>query len=325
MTTTDWNPVLRGEFAKPYWSELRRFVADERARHTVYPAGDEEFTALHLTPYAATRVVILGQDPYHGPRQAHGLCFSVRRGVPVPPSLANIRKELAADLGIVAPDHGSLDRWARQGVLLLNATLTVRAGQAASHQGRGWETFTDAVIRAVVRKGEATHGHEFVGFLHGWRGVVEGETVPLSIESTRGILARGGTILLSSRTNPYRSEDGAARVHATLERLGVDALVAIGGEDTLGVARRLHEEGVAVVGVPKTIDNDLSATDVTFGFDTAVQTATEAIDRLHTTAESHDRVMVVEVMGRHAGWIALHAGLAGGANVILIQIGRAHV
>ena len=176
----------------------------------------------------------------------------------------------------------------------------------------------NAVIRAVVRKGEATHGHEFVGFLHGWRGVVEGETVPLSIESTRGILARGGTILLSSRTNPYRTEDGAARVHATLERLGVDALVAIGGEDTLGVARRLHEEGVAVVGVPKTIDNDLSATDVTFGFDTAVQTATEAIDRLHTTAESHDRVMVVEVMGRHAGWIALHSGLAGGANVILI-------
>jgi uracil-DNA glycosylase len=152
VTTTDWNPVLRGEFAKPYWSELRRFVADERARHTVYPAGDEEFTALHLTPYAATRVVILGQDPYHGPRQAHGLCFSVRRGVPVPPSLANIRKELAADLGIVAPDHGSLDRWARQGVLLLNATLTVRAGQAASHQGRGWETFTDAVLRAVNDK-----------------------------------------------------------------------------------------------------------------------------------------------------------------------------
>ena len=175
----------------------------------------------------------------------------------------------------------------------------------------------NAVIRAVVRKGEATHGHEFVGFLHGWRGVVEGETVPLSIESTRGILARGGTILLSSRTNPYRTEDGAARVHATLERLGVDALVAIGGEDTLGVARRLHEEGVAVVGVPKTIDNDLSATDVTFGFDTAVQTAVDAIDRLHTTAESHDRVMVVEVMGRHAGWIAVTSGIAGGAEIVL--------
>jgi 6-phosphofructokinase 1 len=176
----------------------------------------------------------------------------------------------------------------------------------------------NAVIRAVVRKGEAEHGHEFVGFLHGWRGVMEGETVPLSIDTTRGILARGGTILLSSRTNPYRSEDGPAQVRATLDRLGIDALVAIGGEDTLGVARRLGEDGVAVVGVPKTIDNDLSATDVTFGFDTAVQTAVDAIDRLHTTAESHDRVMVVEVMGRHAGWIALHSGMAGGANVVLI-------
>ncbi|MEY3360720.1 MAG: hypothetical protein RL531_439 [Actinomycetota bacterium] len=176
----------------------------------------------------------------------------------------------------------------------------------------------NAVIRAVVRKGEAAHGHEFIGFLHGWRGVMEGETTPLSIASTRGILARGGTILLSSRTNPYRAEDGAARVRATLDRMGVDALIAIGGEDTLGVARRLGEDGVAVVGVPKTIDNDLSATDVTFGFDTAVQTAVDAIDRLHTTAESHDRVMVVEVMGRHAGWIALHSGMAGGANVVLI-------
>jgi 6-phosphofructokinase 1 len=176
----------------------------------------------------------------------------------------------------------------------------------------------NAVIRAVVRKGEAEYGHEFVGFLHGWRGVMEGETMPLSIESTRGILARGGTILLSSRTNPYKSDDGPARVRATLDRLGVDALIAIGGEDTLGVANRLGDEGIAVVGVPKTIDNDLGATDVTFGFDTAVQTAVDAIDRLHTTAESHDRVMVVEVMGRHAGWIALHAGMAGGANVVLI-------
>lgn len=176
----------------------------------------------------------------------------------------------------------------------------------------------NAVIRAVVRKGEAVHRDEFVGFLHGWRGVVDDETVPLSIETTRGILARGGTILGSSRTNPYGTEDGPARVRSTLDRVGVDALIAIGGEDTLGVARRLHDDGITVVGVPKTIDNDLSATDVTFGFDTAVQTATEAIDRLHTTAESHDRVMVVEVMGRHAGWIALHAGMAGGANVILI-------
>ncbi|MFM7616856.1 MAG: 6-phosphofructokinase [Actinomycetes bacterium] len=176
----------------------------------------------------------------------------------------------------------------------------------------------NAVIRAVVRKGEAEFGHEFVGFLHGWRGVMEGETIPLSIGSTRGILARGGTILLSSRTNPYRTDEGPAKVRATLDRLGVDALIAIGGEDTLGVARRLGDEGVRVVGVPKTIDNDLSATDVTFGFDTAVQTAVDAIDRLHTTAESHDRVMVVEVMGRHAGWIALHSGMAGGANVVLI-------
>lgn len=176
----------------------------------------------------------------------------------------------------------------------------------------------NAVIRAVVRKGEADYGHEFVGFLHGWRGVMAGETMPLSIDATRGILARGGTILLSSRTNPYKSDDGPAQVRATLDRLGVDALIAIGGEDTLGVARRLGDEGIAVVGVPKTIDNDLSATDVTFGFDTAVQTAVDAIDRLHTTAESHDRVMVVEVMGRHAGWIALHAGMAGGANVVLI-------
>lgn len=152
MTTTDWNPVLRSEFAKPYWAELRRFVADERARHTVYPPDDEVFAALHLTPYEATRVVILGQDPYHGPRQAHGLCFSVRRGVAVPPSLANIHKELAADLGIAAPGHGSLEHWARQGVLLLNTTLTVRAGQAASHQGHGWETFTDEVLRAVNTK-----------------------------------------------------------------------------------------------------------------------------------------------------------------------------
>ncbi len=152
VTTTDWNPVLRGEFAKPYWTELSRFVAEERSRHTVYPPADEVFAALHLTSHESTRVVILGQDPYHGPQQAHGLCFSVRKGVPVPPSLANIRKELATDLGITSPAHGSLERWARQGVLLLNATLTVRGGQAASHQGRGWETFTDEVLRAVNAK-----------------------------------------------------------------------------------------------------------------------------------------------------------------------------
>jgi uracil-DNA glycosylase len=149
---TDWNPVLRGEFTKPYWPELRAFVAAERARHTVYPPPQEEFAALHLTPYAETRVLILGQDPYHGPRQAHGLCFSVRRGVAIPPSLANIHTELRDDLGLEPPGHGNLEPWAHQGVLLLNATLTVRAGQAASHQGRGWERFTDEVIHTVSAK-----------------------------------------------------------------------------------------------------------------------------------------------------------------------------
>ena len=149
---TDWNPVLRGEFTKPYWQQLQRFVAGERARHTVFPPDPEVFAALHLTPFATTRVVILGQDPYHGPKQAHGLCFSVRPGVAIPPSLANIHKELQADLGIEPPGHGNLEAWARQGVLLLNATLTVRAGQAASHQGKGWETFTDEVLRAVNAK-----------------------------------------------------------------------------------------------------------------------------------------------------------------------------
>ena len=150
--TTDWNPVLRGEFAKPYWPELQAFVAAERQQCTVYPPADEVFTALHLTPYAETKVLILGQDPYHGARQAHGLCFSVRRGVPIPPSLVNIHKELQDDLGIPPPDHGNLEAWAVQGVLLLNTTLTVRAGQAASHAGKGWDKFTDEVIRTVGSK-----------------------------------------------------------------------------------------------------------------------------------------------------------------------------
>jgi uracil-DNA glycosylase len=151
---TDWNPVLRAELAKPYWPELQRFVAEERLRGPVYPPADEVFAALHLTPYAAVKVVILGQDPYHGPGQAHGLCFSVRPGVPPPPSLQNVFVELSSDLGIEPPDHGCLDAWARQGVLLLNTTLTVRARQAASHQGQGWETFTDEVIKAVSAKPE---------------------------------------------------------------------------------------------------------------------------------------------------------------------------
>ncbi|GAA3521504.1 6-phosphofructokinase [Nocardioides daeguensis] len=176
----------------------------------------------------------------------------------------------------------------------------------------------NAVIRAVVRRGVKDHGFEFVGFRDGWRGPLEGATVPLGIEQCRGILPRGGTILGSSRTNPFAVEGGVERIKDNLAAAGVDALVAIGGEDTLGVATRLADLGVAVVGVPKTIDNDLSGTDFTFGFDTAVNIATEAIDRLHTTAESHHRVLVVEVMGRHAGWIALHAGIAGGASAVLI-------
>ena len=176
----------------------------------------------------------------------------------------------------------------------------------------------NAVIRAIVRKGEKEYGHEFVGFRDGWRGPLEGLTMPLDIAATRGILPRGGTILGSSRTNPFKIEGGIDRIKENLAQAGVDALIAIGGEDTLGVATKLDALGVKVVGVPKTIDNDLNNTDYTFGFDTAVNIAMEAIDRLHTTAESHHRALVVEVMGRHAGWIALHSGLAGGAACILI-------
>ncbi|MEV7428795.1 6-phosphofructokinase [Nocardioides sp. NPDC092400] len=176
----------------------------------------------------------------------------------------------------------------------------------------------NAVIRAVVRKGVREHGFELVGFRDGWKGPLEGLTMELGIEQCRGILPRGGTILGSSRTNPFAIEGGVERIKDNLAAHGVDALVAIGGEDTLGVATKLAELDVQVVGVPKTIDNDLSGTDFTFGFDTAVNIATEAIDRLHTTAESHHRVLVVEVMGRHAGWIALHAGIAGGASAVLI-------
>lgn len=151
---TDWNPVLRSELEAPYWAELQRFVAEERARYEVFPPPDQVFAALHLTPYAQVKVVILGQDPYHGRGQAHGLCFSVRPGIALPPSLRNIYAELRDDMGIEAPGHGCLDAWARQGVLLLNTTLTVRAGQAASHQGKGWETFTDRVIGAVSDKSD---------------------------------------------------------------------------------------------------------------------------------------------------------------------------
>ena len=213
--TTDWNPLLRGEFAKPYWQQLQRFVAGERARHTVFPPEPEVFAALHLTPYATTRVVILGQDPYHGPKQAHGLCFSVRPGVAIPPSLANIHKELQADLGIDPPGHGNLDAWARQGVLLLNATLTVRAGQAASHQGKGWETFTDEVLRAVNGK-----PHPVVFIL--WGASARRKTS--LIDPSRH------TIIQSAHPSPLSAHNGFfgsrpfSRTNAALEAAGLDPI-----------------------------------------------------------------------------------------------------
>ena len=176
----------------------------------------------------------------------------------------------------------------------------------------------NAVIRGIVRRGVQEYGYEFVGFRDGWKGPLEGLTMELGIAQVRGILPRGGTILGSSSTNLVKIDGGIERTEENLRKLGIDALIAIGGEDTLGVATTLTEHGFHVIGVPKTIDNDLSATDYTFGFDTAVQIATEAIDRLHTTAESHHRILICEVMGRHAGWIALHSGMAGGANAILI-------
>ncbi|HEX6022759.1 MAG TPA: ATP-dependent 6-phosphofructokinase [Solirubrobacter sp.] len=175
----------------------------------------------------------------------------------------------------------------------------------------------NAVIRAIVRKGTA-HGHELFGFRYGWAGVLANDGVELTVQNTRGILHRGGTILGSSRTNVYKTEGGLEKVKQAMVNQRLDGLIPIGGEDTLGVAGKLHEDGIPVVGVPKTIDNDLAATDYTFGFQTAVQIATDAIDRLHTTAESHNRVLVCEVMGRHAGWLAVHSGMAGGADVILI-------
>jgi len=176
----------------------------------------------------------------------------------------------------------------------------------------------NAVIRAVVRKGIFHYQDNFVGFLEGWRGLVEDKNMPLDLAAVAGILPRGGTILRTSRTNPSKRPDGIERCMATLENHKIDALIAIGGDDTLSVAQKLHECGVKVVGVPKTIDNDLAGTDFTFGFDTAVSVVCEAIDRVHTTAEAHNRVMVVEVMGRDAGWIAMYSGIAGGADVILI-------
>ncbi len=176
----------------------------------------------------------------------------------------------------------------------------------------------NAVIRAVVRRAISHGGYEVVGIKHGWRGLVENETVPLGRKDVRGILHRGGTILGTSRTNLYKSPETEQKGKENFKNMGLHALVAIGGEDTLGVAKRLNDDGFNVVGCPKTIDNDLLGTDQTFGFDTAIEIATDAVDRLHTTAESHDRVLVLEVMGRHAGWIALYSGLAGGADAILI-------
>ncbi|HEY3250712.1 MAG TPA: ATP-dependent 6-phosphofructokinase [Ignavibacteria bacterium] len=175
----------------------------------------------------------------------------------------------------------------------------------------------NAVIRAIVRK-SLLYEWECVGIQNGWKGLVEIDTLPLDLESVSGILQKGGTILGTSRTNPYKLDNGEKKVFENAKKIGMDALVAIGGEDTLGVAGKLAKSGFKVVGVPKTIDNDLSGTDYTFGFDTAVNIAMEAIDRIHTTAESHHRVMIVEVMGRHAGWIAIHSGMAAGADMILI-------
>jgi phosphofructokinase-like protein len=176
----------------------------------------------------------------------------------------------------------------------------------------------NAVIRAIVRKGTFHYGDEFVGFSEGWRGVIENKTQPLDLEAVKGILPRGGTILRTSRTNPTKKENGVQECIANLKSHGCDALIALGGDDTQSVALKLYQAGFPVIGVPKTIDNDLTGTDFCFGFDTAVEIATEAVDRVHSTAEAHNRVIIVEVMGRDSGWIAMYAGIAGGADVILI-------
>jgi uracil-DNA glycosylase len=213
IVTTDWNPILRSEFDEDYWKQLQTFVAEERQRHTVYPPHEQVFAALHLTPYAETRVLILGQDPYHGPRQAHGLCFSVQHGVAIPPSLANIHTELRADLGIEPPGHGNLEAWARQGVLLLNATLTVRAGQAASHQGKGWETFTDQVIRAVNAKPER------VVFVL-W-GASARKKKPL-IDTTRHAIVESAHPSPLSASNGFFGSRPFSRANAALAEAGIE-------------------------------------------------------------------------------------------------------
>lgn len=212
---TDWNPVLRSEFDKPYWAELQHFVATERARHTVYPPHDQVFAALHLTPYELTRVVLLGQDPYHGPGQAHGLCFSVRDGVDLPPSLVNIFTELRNDLGIEAPAHGNLESWARQGVLLLNTCLTVRSGAAASHHGKGWENFTDEVLRTVNAK-----PHRVVFILWG----AQARKKKALIDTSRH------TVIESAHPSPLSAHNGFfgsrpfSRANAALVEAGLDPI-----------------------------------------------------------------------------------------------------
>jgi uracil-DNA glycosylase len=220
-TTTDWNPVLRGEFAKPYWQDLQRFVNGERERHTVYPPRDDVFAALHLTALASTRVVVLGQDPYHGPRQAHGLCFSVRREVAIPPSLANIYRELRSDLDIATPDHGNLEAWARQGVLLLNTTLTVRAGQAASHQGKGWEVFTDEVLRVV-----SAQPHPVVFILWG----ASARKKRALLDTAPAPIGPGHVIIESAHPSPLSAHNGFlgskpfSRTNAALRAAGLDEI-----------------------------------------------------------------------------------------------------
>jgi uracil-DNA glycosylase len=210
---TDWNPLLRDEFEKPYWAELQRYVADERAKGPVYPKHEDTFAALHLTPYADVRVLILGQDPYHGPGQAHGLCFSVQHGVPAPPSLVNILKELEADLGCPPPDHGCLESWARSGVLLLNAVLTVRARTAASHAGKGWETFTDEVIRTVSAKPERVVFILWGGYARKKKGLID-TTRHVVIESAHPSPLSAHNGFLGSR--PF-SKANAALVEAGRE------------------------------------------------------------------------------------------------------------
>lgn len=215
MATTDWNPLLRAELERPYWAELRRFVEDERRRGPVYPPAADEFAALHLTPYATTRVVILGQDPYHGAGQAHGLCFSVRPPTPAPPSLVNIFAELETDLGIARPAHGDLTAWARQGVLLLNTCLTVRAGQAGSHHGKGWETFTDAVLRAVNDK-----PHPVVFVLWG----AQARKKRTLVDTARHVVIESAHPSPLSAHNGFFGSRPFSRINAALAERGLDPI-----------------------------------------------------------------------------------------------------